>query len=177
MKKFIATLIVFVGIFGCASLEEQQREKQTLTETRAWLDMCQLLIDEHVGYECRRLMPPLVHYQSMRDGLHGFYDGSDTIYINSELEDDSLFDVLMHEGIHYVHVQHGIIPLPGPAKAICWSENEAWLLTGRYWKKDHSKWWRAYPHCWEFYANTQEMREYGIVWNWINEIVDGIMEN
>ena len=143
----------------------------------AWLDMCQLLIDEAVDYKCNRLMPPLVVYEPMRDGLQGYYDGSDTIYISSKLIGTDLFDVLIHEGIHYVHVQHGIVDLPGPAEKICWSENEAWRLTGLYWNEDNSNWWVSYPHCWQYYATSQQMREYGIVWNWINEIVDGIMEN
>ena len=175
MKQMIAVLILIVGIFGCTSLETKQEQARQVTEQAAWLDMCQLLIDEDTGYHCARLMAPLVVYEEMREGLHGYYDGSDTIYINIKLEGTDLFDVLMHEGIHYVHVQLQMLEVPGPAIEICWSENEAWMLTGAYWNEDNSNWWRAYPHCWPYYADTQELRDLGVLWIIINDLVDGII--
>ena len=148
MKAAIATLILFIGLLvpGCTILETNEH-KQARNESFAWLEMCQLLEDE-TDYRCNRLMAPLVEYEKMRPGLWGYYEGGATIFINSELEGTDLTDVLMHEGIHYVHVMHQFIEVPGPAEQVCWSENEAWTLTGLYWNEDNSRWWRAYPHCW-----------------------------
>jgi len=81
----------------------------------------------------------------------------------------------MHEGVHYVHVQQEIIEIPNYSKLVCWSENEAWTLTGIYWGKDNSKWWRNYPHCWKYYADSAQVRYWGEIWNQINDIVDGII--
>ena len=111
----------------------------------------------------------------MRDGLNGYYDGGDTIFINSKLEGVPMIEVLMHEGIHYVHVQHQFIRVPGPAEEVCWSENEAWTLTGLYYNEDNSRWWRAYPHCWQYYGSSAEIREIGYIYNTINDIIDGII--
>lgn len=176
MKAIISAVLTGLFLLGCAHSETTE-EKQARLESATWLDMCQLLIDE-ADYECRRLLPPLVVYEEMSDSLYGYYDGSDTIYINISLKGKDLFDVLMHEGIHYVHVQHGIIEIPGYAEPICWSENEAWMLTGIYFGEDNSNWWRWYPHCWQFYGNTQEVRDLGKVWNDIHELIeDWIWEN
>lgn len=172
MKAIIATLILGIGVFSCTPLEIK---KQAQYERIAWLDMCQLLIDEDVGYACNRLMLPLVAYEEMEPTLHGWYDGGDTIYINESLRGTDLSNVLMHEGIHYVHVQHGIILLPGTAKAVCWSENEAWRLTGIFYNEDNSRWWRSYPYCWQFYGSTQYLRDLGFVYNEIETIIDGII--
>jgi hypothetical protein len=175
VRKLIATALLVFGLLGCVTNETKQEQARFATEQFAWLEMCQLLIDEDAGYHCARLMPPLVVYEEMRDGLHGYYEGGDIIYINEKLSGNRLTDVLMHEGVHYVHVQIQMIEVPGPAIAVCWSENEAWTLTGLYWNEDNSRWWRAYPHCWEFYADTQQLREYGYVYNIITDIVDGII--
>jgi len=175
MKRMIALLILVVGIFGCTSLESKQEQARFATEQMAWLDMCQLLVDERAGYHCARLMPPLVVYEEMREGLYGYYDGSDTIYVRSDLTGTDLFETLMHEGIHYVHVQLQILELPAPAIEVCWSENQAWMLTGAYYNEDNSNWWRAYPHCWQYYATSEELREIGYIWNTINSIIDGII--
>jgi hypothetical protein len=81
----------------------------------------------------------------------------------------------MHEGIHYVHVQHLIIKVPGPAEEVCWSEDHAWTLTGIYFGEDNSQWWRAYPHCWQWYADTDKLNILGQQYNDINDAVDGII--
>lgn len=172
MKYFIATLILVVGLLGCGLTKIQ---KQAQYESIAWLDMCQLLTEEAVGYKCNRLMPPLVAYEEMEPGLLGWYDGSDTIHISVELRGVDLSEVLIHEGVHYVHVQHGIINIPGSAKEVCWSENEAWTLTGIFYNEDNSLWWRAYPHCWQYYADTKYLRRVGFIYNEIESIMDGII--
>lgn len=174
MKALIATLLLcLLPMNGCITTETLE-DKQAAVEAQAWSEMCALL-ELETDYSCTRLMPPLVVYEPMREGLHGYYDGSDTIYINDTLSGTDLFETLMHEGIHYVHVQHLFIPVPGPAADICWSENEAWTLTGIYFNEDNSTWWRAYPHCWPYYADSQELRELGEIWVIINDIVDGII--
>lgn len=172
MKAIIAALILTIGLLACGV---SSVKKQNIIEQRAWLDMCQLLIDEEVGYACNRLMMPLVVYEEMEPGLLGWYDGGDTIYINADLRSTQLFEVLMHEGVHYVHVQHGIIIVPGPAIQVCWSENEAWTLTGIFYNEDNSKWWRAYPYCWQFYGDTQYLRDLGWVFNEVTDIMDDII--
>lgn len=172
MKAIIAVLFLLIPM-GCVTVETLE-QKQARMESYAWTEMCGLL-EAETDYSCTRLMPPLVVYEPMRDGLHGYYDGSDTIFINDSLRGTELMEVLMHEGIHYVHVMHLFIPVPGPAEAVCWSENEAWTLTGIYYNEDNSNWWRAYPHCWPYYADTQELIELGIIWNIINDAIDGII--
>lgn len=173
MKAFIVSMILLIGLLlGCSSLEFN---KQAQVENLAWLDMCQLLIDEEVGYACGRLMQPEVVYETMRDGLLGYYEGGNTIYINDTLQSTEKFEVLMHEGIHYVHVQLGIIEVPGPAQQVCWSENEAWTLTGSFYNEDNSNWWRAYPYCWQYYADNQYLKDLGWLYNEVNDIVDGII--
>jgi len=173
MKKLIALLIVTVGLLSCGTFETKGH-KQARLETFAWLEMCQLLIDE-TDYECMRLLPPVVVYEPMRDGLHGYYNGTETIYINDKLKGDEQQDVLMHEAVHYVHVQHQFIPIPGPAELVCWSENEAWTLSGIYWGVDNSKWWQSYPHCWQWYGGSQYLRDIGFIFNGIEDIIDGII--
>ena len=171
MKALIATLILTIGLLGCVTT----KQKQAQVEQAAWLNMCQLLIDEGVGYHCARLKLPLTVYEPMRAGLSGYYNGGDTIFINSALVGWEVDEVLMHEQIHYVHVQLQMIPVPGPADQICWSENEAWTLTGTYYGIDNSKWWRAYPHCWAYYGDTQKLRDIGYIYNQITDIIDGII--
>ena len=170
MKSLIAIIMIigFAATFGCATTGT----KQAQLETTAWTDMCRLLVAEENSYECHRIMPPLVEYEKMRKGLYGYYDGSDTIYIREGLNPSDTLATLFHEMIHYLHVQASIIPIPGPAEQVCWSENEAWYFEGIYSNKDNSGWWRSYPHCWEFYGDTQYARDMGNIFNEINEIMD-----
>ena len=177
MKAMIASAILVFGILGCTTLGERQAQEQAIIEQMSWLDTCQLLID-YADYHCARLMPPYVIYEDMRDGLYGYYDGSDTIYVSNELTRVETFETLIHETIHYVHVQLQLIEVPGYSEPICWSENEAWMLTGIYYNENNDNWWRAYPHCWQYYANTQDLQDLGVIWSWINDIVDDyIWEN
>jgi len=172
MKALIAALILILGL-GCVSLESRS-DKQARMETFAWLEMCQLLEDE-ADYQCMRLMPPLVVYERMHWSLDGYYDGSDTIHVNQILRGTNLTDTLMHEAIHYVHVQMQIIPIPGPPELVCASEDEAFTLTGLYWNEDNSNWWKDYPHCWEWYADDKNVRAVGQSYNTIIEIIDIII--
>lgn len=172
MKTLIATLIVVIGLLGCGNLG---LNKQAQVEQLAWLATCQLLLDEAVGYECHRLMPPIVGYEEMDEDYLGRYSGGDTIWINSDLTRTELFSTLMHEMIHYIHVHQGILEVPGPALEVCWSENEAWVLTGIYYNEDNSLWWQMYPHCWQYYGDSRYLRDVGYIYNEINDIVDGII--
>jgi hypothetical protein len=168
MKYLLTTVILVAGILGCATTQYKQAE---LPEV-AWRDMCALLETEAVFYQCMRVMPPLVEYEKMRDGLSGYYEGGDTVFINKNLSQEDQLRTLIHEQIHYLHVQLQMIVVPGYPEPICWSENEAWTLEGIYSGKDNSKWWIAYPYCWEFYADDTNMQELGALLNAITEIMD-----
>jgi len=171
MKKYITALIVAVGLFGCGTTQYKQAQLPEI----AWRDMCSLLETESVVYQCMRVMPPNVVYEEMRDGLYGYYDGSDTVFINKDLSQRDKLRTLIHEDIHYLHTQLQIIVIPGPAVQVCWSENEAWTLEGIYSGHDNSNWWTSYPHCWEWYATDQYLRELGALYNAVNDLVEDII--
>jgi len=173
MKGLIASFILLVGIFGCATTGENYKQEQL--NGVAWAITCDLLENEGIGYLCMRMMPPMVHYEKMRPGLYGYYDGGPMIYVNSELNQQKTINVLIHEQVHYIHVQLQILSIPGPAREVCWSENEAWKIEGLYSGQDNSLWWKYYPHCWEWYAETQYQRDVGFVYNTVNDIIDQII--
>lgn len=119
-------------------------------ETQSWIDTCKLVADRR-EYSCGTIAPPKVIYQEMREGLYGYYDGGDTVFVNEALNAVDRNRTLIHEMIHYLHVELEMIRVPGPAKEVCWSENEAWTLEGIYSGEDNSKWWYSYPHCYKYY--------------------------
>ncbi len=176
MKTLIAFFILVGGIFGCATTGDNYKQEQL--NGVAWAITCDLLENEGIGYLCMRMMPPMVTYEKMRPGLQGYYGGGPMIYVNSELNQRKTIHVLIHEQVHYIHTQLQILEIPGPTKEVCWSENEAWYIEGLYSGEDNSRWWIYYPHCWEFYADSQYQRNVGLVYNEINDLVDLlILEN
>jgi hypothetical protein len=145
MRKWILPSVAVIAMVIAACISGPVPK-----ETRAWIEMCDV-VSENTEYSCGGVTPPKVVYENMRPGLYGYYDGSDTVYVNSALGDHDTLATIIHEMIHYLHVQNKQIPIPGPAKLICWSENEAWTLEGLWSGTDNSYWWVAYPHCWRYY--------------------------
>ena len=145
MHRFLSAAALLL-LTACASFEPAE----LTPELRAWDAMCRLVETER-DYQCGGIVPPKVVYEKMRAGLYGYYDGGDTIYINADLGVEDAFSTLIHEDIHYLHVMLEMIPIPGPAELVCWSENEAWTLEGIYSDSDNSMWWMSYPHCWPYY--------------------------
>jgi hypothetical protein len=107
---------------------------------------------------CDQLDAPKIVYEEMRDGLMGYYDAGDTIFVNSETEGDFRTSVLIHEMVHYIDKLWLDMQVPGPAVEICKSEDKAWFIEGVWWgligRPDEARtdWWKSYPHCWEWYA-------------------------
>lgn len=145
MHRFLLAAALLL-LPACAGMESPS---DRLTEF-AWSETCQL-IEEERDYTCAGVAMPKVKYESMRPGLYGYYDGGDTVYVNRDLARNDRLTTLIHEMIHFVHVQQEMIPIPGPAVEVCWSENEAWLLEGIYSGKDNTNWWISYTHCWPYY--------------------------
>ena len=171
MKALLSITIILVGLLGCTTTGYKQAE---LPEV-AWRDMCALLETESVAYQCMRMMPPKVAYEDLRPGLYGYYAGGDTVVVSSNISREDQLRTLIHEDIHYLHAQLQLIVVPGPAEEICWSENEAWTLEGIYSGKDNSQWWLNYPHCWQWYAPDQALRELGQLYNEVNDLMDEII--
>jgi hypothetical protein len=80
---------------------------------------------------------------------------------------------MIHEMIHYLHVQEGIINIPGYAPELCWSENEAFTLVDIWWewigkpeKKRGPNWWKPYTHCWPYYNPNFN------IWEWIDQMIE-----
>lgn len=81
----------------------------------------------------------------------GRYMGGDIIYLSETLKPEDRFTIYLHEVVHYVHVKQGLVEIPGPAYAICWSEDEAWDISDEYSGVRHPGWFLSYPHCQKFY--------------------------
>lgn len=130
-----------------------QQETNYPAKYKAWFQAC-----DYSPYSCIGIKVPKVVTQWMRYQLLGYYDGSDTVFINRRLRGQRLNEVLMHEMIHYLQVQVGGLSVPGYAEPICRAEEEAFFLVDM-WLADHSysdlmrgpDWWRPYNHCWRFY--------------------------
>lgn len=115
---------------------------------------------------------PDVKYERMVMGLRGYYDGSDTVYINRMLRKGvDRKSTLIHEMIHYIHAQKKMVFVPTPlgpsVRELCWSENEAfrlvdiWLLEQGYPEKVRGpNWWKAYWHCEPYYNDDFEIYDW-----------------
>ena len=170
MRKLIIATIMVVGLFGCTTWEMRNKQAQA---DFAWVEMCDLLEDK-AKYQCMRLKQPVIVFEEMPEGTLGYYLGEEFLYVSDALRGEEIIEIIMHEGIHYVHKQHQIINIPGYAKEVCWSENEAWGLTGIYFRDDNSKWWKAYPYCWQYYADSKYLKDVGELYNRLSDIMNGI---
>lgn len=144
MSRFPAAALVVVTLLSSCSLL-----KPKTPEEYGWETMCRL-VDREYGYSCKGIELPKVVYEPMEGGLQGWYGGGDTVHVREGLPLEDRMATLIHEYVHYLHVQLDMLIVPGPAREICWSESEAWHITELVTGKDTSNWWRAYPHCWQF---------------------------
>lgn len=154
MKKLV---VLTVALAASCSPYMTKLEK----ESKAWATMCNLA--KGMEYSCDGITPPQVVYEPMEEGLLGYYEGNDTIFVNSELQGNDKMAVLIHEMVHYLHARLGIYSIPGPASEVCQSEDEAWLIEGVWWgsigkpKNVNLNWWYSYPHCWPYFAPTNSL--------------------
>lgn len=158
------TLLILIGL-GLASCHN---DKDTWDTTCLMYDAFEASEGRAEG-ACNQVDAPVVVYEEMRDGLWGYYDGGDTIFINSELAGMDQQATLIHEGVHYLDAQWLGLVVPGPAAEICASEDKAWLIEGVWWEMHdrpenaRPEWWRSYPWCWQYYAPstfTLTLQEY-----------------
>jgi hypothetical protein len=125
---------------------------------RAWNMLCLEFTEER---SCAGITPPNIKRVSMREGLRGYYDGGDTVYINRELYGIQKEATIVHEMSHYLDTRLGLNPempvkrsdTPNVYK-LCVSEKRAWDLTDRYWVKylrpgraAKGEWVTWYDHC------------------------------
>lgn len=172
MKRAIkigAALAVAAVLLACANIPITKAD-------RAWAEMCELA-DQMYGYSCDGIDRPKVKYESMEEGLWGYYDGSDTVFINRDLKGREQMQTLIHEMVHYLHLRLGLLELPTTdALAVCTSEAEAWALEGVWSGDDNSNWWFAYPHCWEFYVDETDRKSSEAFLDFIEGWLEGIFE-
>ena len=114
--------------------------------------MCQSRVDDTAEYLGGGILRPTISYIEMENA--GQYRGLGTIEMNRNLEGDQLEGVLVHEFVHYVHQQTGEIEIPGTDKEICWSENSAFYVQGKFDGNDYRNWWVDYRYCWPFFGVT-----------------------
>lgn len=133
---------------------------------------------EQTLYSCSEHEMPKVVYEYTRRGLYGYYEGGDTVFVSSRLTGMQLKATVIHEMIHYLHVQEDLITVPGFAEPICWSENEAftkvdnWLEQQGYgWMKRGPNWWEPYTHCWPYYQPNFD------VWAWLDAMVEELIDD
>lgn len=125
-----------------------------------WGDMCY----DYRKVSCAGIAVPKIARFSkspFRPNLQGFYDGSDTVYIRSDLRGAEREEVLAHEMSHYWDVMVLEFKVPGPAREICESEKYAWAVSDAFWvsqgysptgsKMVGSDWTKWYKHCTPFH--------------------------
>ena len=148
MKQIIAALLLLIGSAGAANASSNQHSRYEM-----WLEAC--LTSQ---YSCQGVSVPKVKYESMRKGLYGYYDGGDTVYVNRKVYGLQRRATMYHEMIHYLQTVVGGAIVPGPAKAICKMEAEAFKLTDAWFVRQDradlqsgANWWRPYRHCHRYY--------------------------
>jgi hypothetical protein len=148
-------LLAVTLLSGFDSSETAKFYREMKLKYDTWISVC-LNLDQ---YSCIMLAVPKVEYKVMRRGLLGYFDGSDTVYVNKTLKGDKRRATLYHEMVHYLQHERGGLQVPGPAEPICRAEAEAfketdeWLeAIGRRDLKRGPKWWRPYRHCYPWYG-------------------------
>lgn len=130
---------------------------------RMWAKLCTKL---RAGIDCSTWERPTVMLfkpNPLRPGLMGYYDGTDIIYIRSNLYSGNREEVLAHEMSHYVDQMLGLLP-PMPvyeddaegiiklckSEAIAWAVSDAYNTTeiwGRPSRVVGETWVDWYAHC------------------------------
>lgn len=126
-----------------------------------WVTTCRLYEKHEQAVVCKNIKKPKIKLEEMRQGLLGYYDGTDTIHINKDLKGKDKTATTIHEMVHYLDKMWLGLVVPGPAEPICRSEDKAWFIEGVWWgiqghpEKARPDWWKYYPHCWPYYAPAQ----------------------
>ena len=117
-----------------------------------------IIVCEIAPYNCISVTPPTVVYMTLLPLAYGRYPGGDSIIIQQGLTGGKRREVLIHETVHYVQAKVGGLIIPGPVKAICYAEEEAfgvvddWLISiNKSYRTRGSDWWKPYPHCYQWF--------------------------
>lgn len=113
-------------------------KSQLRAKYRAWNLLCFELRDQ----SCSGITPPNVRtfrQNPLRPGLAGYYDGTNIIYIRSDLYGKERLEVLAHEMSHFMDNELGLLPpmpvynddIPGII-SLCTSEARAWLVSDNF---------------------------------------------
>ncbi len=162
MRLAALLLGVFIAL-GCSSVSAHDFDYALAkTKYRIWLDVC---LDYRSEVTCGDIEAPKVERVPLREGLNGYYDGGDTVYINRNLRGWERDATIAHEMSHYLDTQLGMNP-EMPVKrsdlegvfGLCMSEKRAWAVTDKYWKRYGAwkkqeigaRWVRWYSHCRQF---------------------------
>ena len=148
MRAFVIGMIacLLTTTVGAADATTYRENKMRFD---TWLEVC-----EFTQYSCQGVKVPKVVFEKMRRGLLGYYDGSDTVFVNSEVSWEQKRATLYHEMTHFLQAEVGGLVVPGRAEPICQAEAEAfaegdarWERMGQPEKKRGPNWWRPYTHC------------------------------
>jgi len=130
MKTFVLLLALCAGMFGptygvFAAVPAH--------DTQAAFDYACKVLD----YDCSRLAPPGVVWEPLYSfGVLGYYNGDDTIHMDTEVLRfaDPVFtqSILAHEIVHYLDVKLGYVTLPYTMQTVCQSEANAWRVGNVY---------------------------------------------
>lgn len=160
VRVIVAAFILAFGVNSPQHVTEDEYNminevlhNRSFDRYQAWINACL-----YTRYTCSGVQIPAVTYEKMEDDHLGYYDGGDTVFINSRLRGILRKEVLMHEFIHYLQTKVGGLEVPGAAAPICAAEEEAFTIVDQ-WLVDIGQtyyvigplWWVAYPHCWRFY--------------------------
>lgn len=135
-------------------------DAQLRAKYRMWNMLCLELRD----VDCTGMNPPQIKVfqpNPLRPGLQGYYDGTNIIYIRSNLRGHEREEVMGHEMSHYVDQKLGLLP-PMPVYSddvegiikLCTSEAVAWAFSDAFNSKygyDEKivgeSWTEWYTHC------------------------------
>ena len=159
----IVVLLASCGLFLSSAVVAHEAPSWDDRTSRysAWNQLCMEYTPDR---SCEGIKPPKVKRVKMEDGLRGYYDGGDTVYLNRKLWGMQKEATTIHEMSHYLDTQLGLNPdMPvrrsdkKKVLGLCRSERRAWDLTDQYWRNKQrpgravdGRWVRWYQHCREF---------------------------
>jgi len=161
--KLGAFVIGVILSLGCTTLSAHDASEYATAKAkyRMWNQLC---MEYRTEVSCAGIKPPKIVREHMRQGLRGYYDGSDTIYINRTLHGSEREATIAHEMSHYLDTMLGMNP-DMPVKrsdkegilGLCMSEKRAWAVSDQFWKRYNrrikpigAKWVTWYDHCRQF---------------------------
>lgn len=164
MTKLKAVLAGVILAFICTSpiqAGEQIDFSKSVMKYRAWNALC---LDYTPARSCAGIKPPRIKYESMREGLRGYYEGGDTVYVNKNLRGYQREATTFHEMSHYLDTKLGLNPDMPVRRSdtegvfgLCMSEKRAWDATDKWWKTRlrgkkavNGDWVKWYDHCRQF---------------------------